>query len=111
MADRVTQTIHGTGESNGRGQDRAGHRHHRSQGQAGAACRALSRLNEQIGSAVDIKRLTFNPGDTIVVRVDKHMTRDMMLSVGDHVRKVLGIADLKVLVLDAGITIDVLAAA
>lgn len=64
-------------------------------------------LHEQIGAAVDIKRLIFKPGDTIVVRVDSHLPADSMGRLQQHVQMTLGV-DVKVLVLDKGIALDVL---
>jgi dUTPase len=67
-------------------------------------------LSAALDAATEVRRLTLQPGDTIVLRVDAHLPNDAAAKLRDHVASSIG-EGTKVLVLTKGMSIDVLAAA
>lgn len=69
----------------------------------------VAALNTAVGAALDVKRLTLQPDDALVIRVDEVLSPQMMASIRHHITSIFG--ERKVLVLGKGMTLDVLAAA
>lgn len=69
-----------------------------------------SALSDKVDAAIEIKRVRIQPGDTIVIRTEKRLTSEMHKMISDYVRKGVAVEDIKVLVLDSGLAMEVLSA-
>lgn len=67
-----------------------------------------AKVSLAVGAATDVKRFAYQPGDTIVVRVDQVLSSEMVSHITRYMQDTVGSPDAKVMVLGKGMTIDVL---
>jgi hypothetical protein len=67
----------------------------------------MTKLDELLEDVEEVRRFTIRPGDILVLRFKHVLRSDRAQEIGEYIKAKLG-ADVKIMLLDQGTTLDIL---